>query len=106
MGKIKVSVTTNLNIRKVLDQEPGAQSGLNQRTGIPYSPDLGFSSNVLNEPEKKNFSFGGNALSAAYGNNPYPSQTQNQRAASPDRRSFAQSGYERSQYSFDANRNT
>lgn len=74
MGKIKVSVTTNLNIRKVLDQEPGGQSGLNQRAGAPYSPDLAFSSNVLNEPEKRNFSFGGTALSAAYANNPYPSQ--------------------------------
>lgn len=44
MGKIKVSISTNLNIRKVLDQEAGAQSGLNQRKMTPYSNDLAFSS--------------------------------------------------------------
>lgn len=44
MGKIKVSVSANLNIRKVLDQEPGVQSGLNQRQQTPYSNDFAFSS--------------------------------------------------------------
>lgn len=73
MGKIKVSVTTNLNIRRVLDQESGEQSGLNQRKTAPYSGDLALSSNVLNEPEKKGFSFGGDGLRAAYAHNPYPS---------------------------------
>jgi hypothetical protein len=102
MGKIKVSITTSLNMRKVLDQEAGEQSGLNQRRATPYSNDLAFSSNVLNEPEKKGFSFGGDGLRAAYAHNPYPSHQQKQTNFSPAK----SSGYERSQFSFDVNRNT
>lgn len=101
MGKIKVSVTTDLNIRRMLDQESGEQSGLNQRKTTPYSGDLALSANVLNEPEKKGFSFGGDGLRAAYAHNPYPSHQQNQTSFSPIK-SF---GNERSQFSFDANKN-
>lgn len=36
MGKIKVSINANLNIRKLMDQEPGAQT----RPGTVYSPDM------------------------------------------------------------------
>jgi len=75
MGKLKVSVTTNLNIRKVMEQEPGEHSGINNREGVPYSSDIRLANQVLNEPAKRNFSFGG-VMTNQYANNPYPSQPQ------------------------------
>lgn len=76
MGKIKVSVTTSLNMRRVLDSEGGQEPGTNALKGTPYSPDLALSAAGLDDPQKRNFSFGGNPLSTAYANNPYPSQQQ------------------------------
>lgn len=101
MGKIKVSVTTSLNIRRMLDSEGARESGASPPKGTPYSPDFALSSALLDDPQKRNFSFGGNALSSAYANNPYPSQKQppTQTNYSPTR-SIA-SGLERSQPRFE-----
>ena len=50
MGKIKVSVTTSLNIRRMLDSEAGRESGASPPKGTPYSPDFAVSSTVLDDP--------------------------------------------------------
>ena len=43
MGKLKVSIICNMNIRKILDEDPAERSA----AGTPFSPDVRFSQEVL-----------------------------------------------------------